>query len=205
MHHDCHDFGARKARKLAAIAAMAGGWGGAGRGPFGGPFGPGFGGGWDGPRRGKARQFGRAELRLMLLRLIADEPRHGYDLIKAMEELSGGRYAPSPGVVYPALAMLADEGLVAEQQSDDQRRKFAVTPAGEAILAGEAEDVERAMSRLRQLGENAERGRAPSIERAAVNLFAAVGQRMADGWGDGDLPHRIAEILDEAARKIERL
>jgi DNA-binding PadR family transcriptional regulator len=151
--------------------------------------------------------FDRAELRLLLLQLIAEEPRHGYDLIKAMEERSGGHYSPSPGVVYPALAMLADEGVIAEQASDDQRRKFAITPAGEAALADEAAEATRVMDRLSQLGEHAERHRAPSIERAAMNLFTAVGQRVRGGGGeDGeDLPHRIAEILDEAAQRIERL
>ena len=144
----------------------------------------------------------------MLLKLIAEEPRHGYDLIKAMEELSGGRYSPSPGVVYPALSMLADEGLIAEQASEDQRRKFAITPAGEQELADKEQDATAAMERLTGLAEHAERHRAPSIERAAMNLFTAVGQRMRDGAdGDetGDLPHRIAAILDEAAQKIERL
>ena len=172
-------------------------------GPYGpsGPWGP----GGKGPR---GRRFGRDELRLLLLQLIAEEPRHGYDLIKAMEERSGGHYSPSPGVVYPTLSMLADEGLIAEQASEDQRRKFAVTEAGTAALDAAAAEAERAMARLTGLAEHAERHRAPSIERAAMNLFTAIGQRMRDGAGeDGadELPHRIAEILDEAARKIERL
>jgi DNA-binding PadR family transcriptional regulator len=150
--------------------------------------------------------FGRAMLLLLLLKLISEEPRHGYDLIKAMEELSGGHYSPSPGVIYPALALLADEGLIAEQASEDQRRKFAITPAGEQLLADEADDAASAMERLTGLGEHAERQRAPSIERAAMNLFTAVGQRMRNGDEESaDLPHRIAEILDEAAQKIERL
>ena len=111
-------------------------------------------------------------------------------------------------MIYPALSLLADEGLIAEQDSDDQRRKFAITPAGEAVLAEQAEEAKQAMERLAALGEHAERGRAPSIERAAANLFTAVGQRMRDGWTGEEaeeLPHRIAEILDEAAQKIERL
>jgi DNA-binding PadR family transcriptional regulator len=226
MHNDCNHHNARRAWKHAA-RAMAGGWGGprwgggpggvfGPGGPFGpsGPFGPGgpFGPKWGGGRRGgpgggrgRGRLFGRAELRLLLLKLIAEQPRHGYDLIKAMEELSGGHYSPSPGVIYPALAMLADEGVIAEQDSDDQRRKFAITAAGEGALGEEADAVEQAMERLTALGEHAERGRAPSIERAAANLFTAVGQRMAEGSEQGDLAHRIAEILDEAAQRIERL
>ena len=123
-----------------------------------------------------------------------------------MEELSGGHYSPSPGVIYPALAMLADEGLVAEQESEDQRRQFAVTEAGKAVLTEEAEAAADAVERLTLLGEDAERGREPSIERASVNLFTAVAQRMRAGdEGEDDLGHRIAEILDEAAQKIERL
>lgn len=235
MTHGCdeHDRHAwKRAAKMAARQALHGAcgetrWGGRGgaSGPFGpggpfgpaGPFGPSgpFGpGGPQGPwgrgarRGGRGRLFGRAELRLLLLQLVAEQPRHGYDLIKAMEERSGGHYSPSPGVVYPALSMLADEGLIAEQASEDQRRKFAITSAGQQVLADEAEQATQAMNRLAELGERAERHRAPSIERAAANLFTAVGQRMRDGGGAEEaeeLPHRIAEILDEAARKIERL
>jgi len=148
--------------------------------------------------------FDRAELRLVLLTLIAEQPRHGYDLIKAMEERSGGHYSPSPGVIYPALAMLADEGVVAEQESEDHRRSFAITDAGRAVLTAEAEQAAAAMERLTGLGEKAERHRSPSIERAAANLFMAVAQRMRSER-DEDLPHRIAEILDQAAQRIERL
>ena len=77
-----------------------------------------------------------------------------------------------------------------------------------AKLEAGTEEAGRAMERLTDLGEHAERHRAPSIERAGMNLFTAIGQRMRDGWGSEDaedLPHRIAEILDEAAQKIERL
>ncbi len=187
-----------------------------------GPFGPGgpFGSGWSGSGfrggsdgkggasdhgpRGRRRMFGRSEFRLVLLSLIAEQPRHGYDLIKAMEERSGGHYSPSPGVIYPALAMLADEGLVVEQASEDQRRSYALTEAGRHELDAEPEQAEAAMARLTRLGERAERQSAPSIERAAASLFMAVAQRMRSERNE-ELPHRIAEILDEAARRIERL
>ena len=216
MRHHCGHGGRGHARKWAAIAAMGdgrsagaggpwggnwGGWGGSDAGEFGsgrgGPRGP------RGPR-GRRRMFDRGELRLMLLKLIAEQPRHGYDLIKALEEASGGHYSPSPGVIYPALAMLADEGLIAEQASEDQRRLFAIAEPGKTLLEQEAEQAEAAFARLAELGERSERHRAPSIERAAANLFMALTQRMRGEW-DEDLPHRIAEILDEAAQRIERL
>jgi DNA-binding PadR family transcriptional regulator len=148
--------------------------------------------------------FDRGELRLVLLQLIAEQPRHGYDLIKALEEASGGQYSPSPGVIYPTLSLLADEGLIAEQASEDQRRLFAITDAGKGLLAREAEQAEAAFARMAALNEHTERQRAPSIERASANLFMAVAQRMRAERAE-DLPHRIAEILDEAAQRIERL
>ena len=86
------------------------GWGGRGRGGFGG------GDGEPGGRRG--RMFDGGELRLVLLKLIADAPRHGYDLIRQVEELTGGAYAPSPGIVYPTLTLLGDMGLIEERQAE---------------------------------------------------------------------------------------
>jgi hypothetical protein len=71
---------------------------------------------------GRHRMFEGGELRLVLLHLIAQEPRHGYDLIRAIEGLSRGVYAPSPGVVYPTLTLLRDMGLVGEPDTDKQRK-----------------------------------------------------------------------------------
>ena len=213
MRHHCGHHGRGHAWKSALMASM-GDWQAAGAGWDGGPWG-GKWGGWGGSDsgesgrggggpRGRRRMFDRGELRLVLLKLIADQPRHGYDLIKALEEASGGHYSPSPGVIYPALAMLADEGLIAEQASDDQRRLFAIAEPGRMLLEQEAEQAEAAYARLVELGERSERHRAPSVDRAAANLFMALTQRMR-GERDEDLPHRIAAILDEAAQRIERL
>jgi DNA-binding PadR family transcriptional regulator len=215
MTFDCNDHDMHRAWRQAERAGRK--WGamfGGPQGPFGphgpfgqhGPFGPGgIFGGSRGPRRGR-RMFDRGELRLVLLKLIAEQPRHGYDLITAIEELSGEHYSPSPGVVYPTLAMLADEGLIAEQDSEDQRRNFAITDAGRKVLEAEAEAADAAYDRLTGLGERADRHREPSIERASVNLFTAVAQRMrARDEDDEDLALRIAEALDDAAQKIERL
>ena len=101
-----------------------------------GPFGPGFGPGWDfGPGRGRGgrRRAGRGEIRAAILLLLAEQPRHGYQIITELAERSEGRWRPSPGAVYPALAQLQDEGLVA--LSDDGGRRLAdLTEAGRAYV-----------------------------------------------------------------------
>ncbi|HWK36392.1 PadR family transcriptional regulator [Sphingomonas sp.] len=159
-----------------------------------------------GPGRGRRRMFDGSELRLVLLRLIADQPRHGYDLIKEIEERTGGAYAPSPGVVYPTLTLLADMGHIEEQQSDGARKLFAVTPAGEAELEAKAEEVAALMARIAHLAEHRERSSGgPPIRRAIGNLRSAIGDRMSAEDADAETMHAVAAILDEAAQKIERL
>ena len=88
--------------------------------------------------------FESGELRLVLLKLIADEPRHGYDLIRAIEEMTGGEYAPSPGVVYPTLTLLQDMGLIEEAPGEGPRKPFQITDEGRAHLDERAEEVGRA-------------------------------------------------------------
>jgi DNA-binding PadR family transcriptional regulator len=159
------------------------------------------GGGRRGPR---GRMFAGGELRLLLLKLIGDESRHGYELIKAIEEYTGGNYAPSPGVVYPTLSLLLDEGMIEERADDSPRKAFAITSQGEAELSSRAQEAEALVARLVALDEADDAHRAPPIGRAVGNLFAAMRGRAQSGF-DTETVHRVAEILDEAARKIERL
>lgn len=192
----------------AAVLAMRfagrGGWsrGGSGGGDWGD-----WGGDWGGQGgpRGRRRMFEAGELRLVLLRLIADQPRHGYDLIRAVEELTHGSYAPSPGVVYPTLTMLQDMGLIQEAATEGARKAFAVTAEGEAHLAERAEEVAALMVRLSSLGDDKRKAGGAPIKRAVGNLLSALWHRVTRDDADEDTLHRIAEILDEAARKIERL
>ena len=169
-------------------------------------FGDGFGEGMGGRGRGGGRRrvFDGAELRLVLLTLIGEQPRHGYDLIKAIEERSGGGYAPSPGVVYPTLTMLEDMGQIAEQAAEGSKRLFAITEAGKLEIGEQAEAIEALFARLEALGqERSDSGRSP-IRRAMMNLAMALRTRMSHGGSD-DLAHDVAALLDETARKIERL
>jgi DNA-binding PadR family transcriptional regulator len=192
---------------------FGGGWG--HRGGWGGGFG---GEDWDdegsGPRGrgrhggGRGRMFGPGELRLLLLLLLDEQDRHGYELIKAIEELAAGAYAPSPGVVYPTLQLLVDEGMITEVPGEGARKAFTMTDAGRAELASRLAEAEAVVQRLGDFGkarQEAEgRSGSPPLRRAVANLMLALRQK-AFGGVDEATAHQIADILDEAARKIERL
>ena len=178
-----------------------------------GPGGPGWGGDWGGwgaewggrGRRGRRRMFEPGELRLVLLKLIADQPRHGYDLIRAIEEITHGTYAPSPGVAYPTLTMLQDMGLIEEAKGEGSRKAFAVTPEGETHLAEKAEEVEALLERLSGVGDHQRKAGGAPIKRAVANLLSSLWHRATRDDVDEETLHEIAAILDEAAQKVERL
>ena len=163
-------------------------------------------GGWGGRRgRERKRMFSGGELRLVLLKLIADQPRHGYELIRAIEELSGGSYVPSPGVVYPTLTLLQDMGQIEEAASDGSRKAFAATADGTAELAAKKDEVEALLARLAQLAGVRGRTDAAPIRRAMANLRTVLMYRLDREEVRPEALHEIAAILDEAAQKIERL
>lgn len=202
-----HGCGPRGHRYGPMAAVMMASWGqGWGR-HWGSDFGSGFAGEGRGRRGpgGRGRMFGSGELRLALLGLIAETPRHGYELIKAIEELSGGNYAPSPGVVYPTLSLLTDEGMAEELAGEGARKAFTATEAGRAELAERQGEYDAIVARLKGLAEESERTSAPPLKRAMGNLFHAVKNRMAAGDFDRETIHAVAAILDEAAQRIERL
>lgn len=170
----------------------------------GGPFGHDRG-GERGRHGGRRRLFDSAEMRLVLLKLIVAQPRHGYDLIRALEEASGGSYVPSPGVIYPALAMLQDQGHITEVASEGSRKAFTATPQGQADLAANAEKVQALVERLAAIAKMQERTDGGPVRRAMENLKVALRGRLGRDTVERDVVHQVAEILDEAAQRIERL
>lgn len=171
-------------------------------------FGRSFGGGrgHDGEGRGRRRRmFDSGELRLVLLRLIADEPRHGYDLIRRIEELTGGAYAPSPGVIYPTLTLLDDMGQIEASTSEGARKLFAITDAGQAELDANRELVEALLARLSAVGEERQRTDGGSVRRAMGNLRNVLMNRLGERDIDEETLHQVVALIDEAAQKIERL
>lgn len=171
----------------------------------------------DGPKRRKrrGRMFGSGELRLALLALINEEPRHGYELIRAIEDMTGGSYAPSPGAVYPTLQMLEEEGQIkpakAKAKDDDDeassKKPFKVTKSGKAELDERSDEVEELMGRLGEHGERAEKvkEKSPDLFRAMGNLASVLKNRARAGKLDQKTIDEIVDIIDEVAKRIERL
>lgn len=193
------------AEMFASGRGFRGNWG-----PFHFDFGDGpggGGGGWGRGRRhpGRKRMFESGQLRLVLLKLIADEPRHGYDLIRAIEQMTGGEYAPSPGIVYPTLTLLQDMGFIEEAEGEGSRKPFQATEAGREHLEERSEDVEDLMERLEDIAPEKRHDAGPAIGRAVKNLMTAMTQRISREGFDEELFHEIAAILDEAAQRIERV
>lgn len=168
-----------------------------------GGFGPGFPGG---PRRQRrwGRWFEPGEMRLVILRLVREKPRHGYEIIKALEERMHGCYTPSAGSVYPTLQLLEDQGYVRIVE-EDGKKVYHITPEGERFL-DENEDV------LTDIGERikeAVRGVAGGAVADVNTAFGLLAKRVfSDAWRNGPDSERtakIAEILRRATADIEAL
>ncbi|ALE17104.1 Transcriptional regulator, PadR family [Altererythrobacter epoxidivorans] len=126
-------------------------------------------------------------------------------MIKAIEESSGGEYAPSPGVIYPTLQMMLDEGLIAELPDDTSRKVFEATDAGRKELADEEKAVAAVIKRLAEVGEQVRSSPNRQMHRAMENLRNAMRLHRHAGNLDGETLEQIVDILDDAARRIERL
>lgn len=153
----------------------------------------------------RARVFRRGELRLVLLHLVSQEPRHGYDLIQQIEELTGGHYAPSPGIVYPTLTLMADMDLIDEKVDDSGKKVYSIADAGTTLLAEEEKHVADILARLEGIAQMDQAVDGASIRRAVGNMKSAIRIRLADEEKGSEKILDVAAIIDEAASKIERL
>lgn len=154
-------------------------------------------------RRGRfGRFFGHGDLRFVLLALLEEQSRHGYDLIKELEERTGGAYRPSPGVVYPTLALLEDEGLIRQAEGEAGRKLFEITPEGKAELERNRPGVDAVFARIDEASKSAGPGR-PRIGRAMLNLGMALKNRMSRPVAAEDVD-RIVGMIDDTASAIER-
>jgi len=166
--------------------------------------------------RGLAEEFGRhrhgmrrrmldqGDLRYVLLNLIAEKPRHGYELIKAIEEVFGGMYSPSPGIIYPTLSFLEEMGHIRPEAGDGSKKAYAVTGEGTAFLAANRAMVDEVLRRMQTVAASFGGGPAPEILRAMYNLRLALRIRLGRGPLAPEQIRQITEVLDRAAGEVER-
>lgn len=174
-----------------------------------------FGGGWgegaegmghgDGRRwhRGGGRPFDHGELRLVVLALVAERPRHGYEIIKAIEERFGGSYSPSPGVVYPTLTMLEELGHTTVEEIGG-KKLYTVTEEGKAFLEANKAATERAMGRMQGERGAASFGQMLQVMRAMANFKMALKLKQRSGPLTEEQLKNIIAAIDAAAVAIER-
>ena len=154
-------------------------------------------------RRG-GRPFDYGDLRLLTLAMIAEQPRHGYELMKAIEERMGGSYSPSPGVMYPTLAWLEDMGYAAVDTEEPGRKRYRITAEGEAFLTANRAAVDALLAQLARAGEGAPDGVPAPVLRGMENLKLALRLRLRQGPIETDAAQAIATALDAAAQTVER-
>jgi DNA-binding PadR family transcriptional regulator len=154
--------------------------------------------GWRRP----GRFFDHGDLRFVLLKLIAETPRHGYELIKAVEEQAGGAYTPSPGVVYPTLTLLEETGLIVSE-AEGGKKRYSITPEGEAQLAANEGQVAGIFDRMAQAAQ-ASAMFSPQILRARENLKTALRLKLTGQSLSKEQIAAICDALDAAAAAVER-
>ena len=158
------------------------------------------------------RMLAQGDLRLIALALIAEQPRHGYEIIKVLEEKTEGWYAPSPGIVYPTLTYLEEAGYVTAQ-ADGAKRLYTITGEGRTYLEQNRAFVDAVLERLDAVGErmrsrrgeddgDSHRGpRVPRLVRAALeNLRDVAAERLK---GDAEAEAKVVDVLARAAAELK--
>ena len=173
---------------------------------FGGHRGGGFFGGWDdmrggGRRGGGGRMFGHGDLKLLLLALIEQQPRHGYEMIRIIEEMFHGHYSPSPGAIYPTLTMLEELGYARVEDTTGNRKLYAITDEGRSFLDENRAEVEAVTSRTEQSARMAAKMSAPMTVRKAMHTLKYALLMRGTRWDKAEA-QRVATILENAARDI---
>jgi DNA-binding PadR family transcriptional regulator len=200
----CGSYGWRGSR------AEAGGWRGYGRG-FDPNFLAWFWGGPPGQGRHRrhfrgGRMFDQGDLKYVILQLLADKPRHGYEIIKELEERSGGAYSPSPGTVYPTLTMLEEMGYAtATQEEGSGKRIYEITQAGRDYLGENRSTVDDIFERIAEFGASFFSGAMMEVNHAFKDLGRATYTTAPRYARDADRLRRIVEVLQRAAREIEEI
>ncbi len=165
-----------------------------------------FGGGHrrGGPWRG-GRMFEQGGLKFVILRLLDEKPRHGYEIIKELEERSGGRYTPSPGTVYPTLTMLEEMGFASAAVEEGGKKVYSITDAGRQHLTENKSAVDDVIDRLAQVGASIFGEQMRSAHEAMGSLARSYAHVTMHRTADPQYVARVVEILKRASAELEAL
>jgi DNA-binding PadR family transcriptional regulator len=151
---------------------------------------------------GGGRMFDQGDLKLVILRLLDEKPRHGYEIIKELEDRSGGRYTPSAGAVYPTLTMLEDLGYAVATNEEGGKKVYTITDAGRAHLAEHRPVVDELFDRVGQLGDAMFGDGVRPAREAMITLAREFGAAMLGPRRTAESAAAIASILERAAAEI---
>jgi len=157
-----------------------------------------------GPFRG-GRFFGHGDLKLVILSLLEEKPRHGYDIIKAIEEKSGGMYQPSAGTVYPTLTLLEEMGFARATPDESGKRVYEITEAGRQHLADNRTTVDDIFSRVARTGAGLTSESMREMNRAFRHVARATYSHATQRLEDHDFLRAVTRVLEEAAASIDAL
>lgn len=153
-----------------------------------------------GHRRG-GRMFEQGDLKLVILRLLEEKPRHGYEIIKELEERSGGRYAPSPGTIYPTLTMLEEMGYAAPSE-EGGRKVYTITDEGRKYLGANQTTVDDVFERLSELGASIFGDAVRPAHEAMGELGRAYWKATMRGPATPQVIAKVTEVLRRAAADV---
>ena len=159
--------------------------------------------GFRGRRGGRRQWFGAGDMKYVILELLRDKPRHGYEVMKELEERMHGCYSPSPGTIYPTLQWLEDEGFVVARDVEG-KKVYEITDTGRAFLDEHKDIVEEIFDRVTETVERTVGGSMAEVNRALGQLVKAV---YRTGWkAESDAARKgVAEILAKATTEIDAL
>jgi DNA-binding PadR family transcriptional regulator len=169
----------------------------------------GFGGWWGGGGQGGGRRRGRVfeqgDLKLVILYLLAEKPRHGYEIIKALEDRFAGIYSPSAGTVYPTLTLLEDLGYARVNVEEGGKKVYSITDEGRAYLAQNRSAVDDIFDRIAELGSAFLSDAMMDINRAFKDVGQATYRGAPRVFRDKETVAKIKEVLERAAREIDEI
>lgn len=164
-----------------------------------------------GPRGGRhhrgrmGRVFEQGDLKYVVLRLLEEKPRHGYEIIKELEDRFGGAYSPSPGTVYPTLTMLEDLGYAKVSPDEGGRKVYVITPEGSAYLKEHSTTVDTIFERIARFMEGFLDTPMMEVNSAFRRVARSAYGHASKNVNDSAKLQRIREILDRAAAELEQM